>query len=233
MQNISLSYSTFKSIAAAKNLKIQYQEPNTIPASYDLFAFDGPIVYATSISASGDISDFETNYKASANGSLDTRDGFGNTTFSVSVFGHTENLYPKEEEYKYIAPPGVISIFDEEIDQQRRIAGGKYWITDDTIDNVHADDIVKFGVVDKNDVLGLFDDYGIPAPPSGILEFPKFVKKKYLKKGAKAHGYNDTVNLPENSANVVYTGLFTRTIVDRTSAVSGDITIIVGLKFYE
>ena len=68
MQNLDLTYAQFISLKSTKNLPIQFSESSD---RYYVFLVEGPLVWETTIlKGSSDATDFENNYKNTANGKL-------------------------------------------------------------------------------------------------------------------------------------------------------------------
>jgi len=65
MMELTKTWAELKTLISDKNLSLQYYQSDL---EYSVFAFDGNIVYLTSLkSGTSDYTDFETNYKATAN----------------------------------------------------------------------------------------------------------------------------------------------------------------------
>jgi hypothetical protein len=91
MRIVNVSYSQWKSLLASNDLGAQYLEN---PDSYDLFAIEYHISWETKVLKNGgsDQTDFETNYKATANQPLGSRpsDTDSNaTTYTTTGTGAT------------------------------------------------------------------------------------------------------------------------------------------------
>lgn len=80
-------------------------------------------------------------------------------------------------ELKFEAIAGVENFFDIQIPYKVFLYGGRYTVLN--ANDVHDDDYIEFSIIDKDDVLGLFGVYGIPA--GGFLELSKFVKRWWVK----------------------------------------------------
>lgn len=102
MNTIILTWSEFKSLATSKNFRIQYTESSSI---YTIFAVDGILQYETEIfkNATNQVAnatlentnqtDFETNYKPTANLPLEYKSSDGLTKFAPSKFADVLSLY--------------------------------------------------------------------------------------------------------------------------------------------
>lgn len=76
--------------------------------------------------------------------------------------------------YKYVAQPGALNIFDEPIGNKLvYIQGGKVWFK-----SPNLGDFAELSVVDKDNVLGLFDQYGLVVGED-VLEVSKWVRNLY------------------------------------------------------
>lgn len=120
---------------------------------------------------------------------------FGIPKVSPSI-EDTNGLYPKSKMYRHTSPGSGINIFDNIVTSEQFIVTGEYWISKDTVQNVHKDDWVEFSVVDKLDAMGLFSKYGLVVGEDlnqdGIDDFiqlPKFVINDYVQKGCSESCY--------------------------------------------
>lgn len=102
MKNVSLSYSQFKSIVDAKGLLGQYVEGTD---RYDLFAIEGQISWETSFLKDGgsDVTDFETNHKASYNMPMEYRSIDGLPKVASAKFADTKSFLT-------VGTDGVVSL---------------------------------------------------------------------------------------------------------------------------
>jgi hypothetical protein len=125
---------------------------------------------------------------------------------TAPTFEDTGGLHPKWKGYKYLATADAINIFDEVVVTEKALRGGWYELLDT---NGSTDDIIEFSVVDKDDVLGLFETYGLTVGED-VLELKKYVE-------------TDTVNpntsgmreiFMAKSTFVVVAGLYMRTVYD-------------------
>jgi hypothetical protein len=81
-------------------------------------------------------------------------------------------------DFRFGITAGVENFFDMQLDRNKFLWGGRYVIVDEAAINVN--DYVELSIIDKDNVLGLFDVYGVP--PGGFLELKKFVKKWWVYK---------------------------------------------------
>lgn len=125
------------------------------------------------------------------------------------TFEDTMGLYPEWAGHKYIATAGATNIFDEVVTTEKQLRGGWYELFDD---NAVIGDYLEFGVVDKDDVLGLFSLYGMTVG-THVLELAKYVKTEYINPTRK-----DRQIFMANSTFVVMAGLYIRTIYESTGA---------------
>lgn len=97
------------------------------------------------------------------------------------------------------------TIFDYQIDNQIYIKGGEYWSRGGALG-----DYAECSIVDKDDVLGLFDMYGLVSGVD-VLELFKFVESIYL----NPDGGHQILDTPDSA--LVYPGLYLRVKVHTTS----------------
>jgi len=121
---------------------------------------------------------------------------------------------------KYTATLGVLNIFDEEIvadmvgaDGTVMLGGGKYWVNDRVTDG----DYIEFSIMDKSDVLGLFQSLGLTLGVD-VLELGKFVQKEYLSNG-------QSEMMPFDQAKRLVQGLFLRSIYNSIGT-TGDAPVV-------
>lgn len=107
----------------------------------------------------------------------------------------------------YIAVPDAVNIFDMQITSSMvdangycQLFGGEYW----TDGNVLDGDYGEFSVVDKDDVLGLFSQYGLVVGQD-VLELSKYVNKRPFL--PNTHG-----EIRPNQATKLVQGLYLRSI---------------------
>ena len=73
--------------------------------------------------------------------------------------------------YNYTAQPGALNIFDEQVNNNTvYIQGGKFWVK-----SPNLGDYAEMSVVDKDNVLGLFSQYGLTEGVD-VLEISKWVR---------------------------------------------------------
>jgi hypothetical protein len=108
--------------------------------------------------------------------------------------------------FRYTVPKGAHAIFDEQLTTQVKVQGGDWWVTG-AVDG----DYIEFAVVDKDNVLGLFDTYGL-TPGSDVLELGKFMRTIYLPPGS-SEGSRRVA-----SPQAVYSGLYLRVIYHSVGA---------------
>lgn len=139
-------------------------------------------------------------------------------------------LYPKKKMYRHAVVAGQINIFDILVDSEKRICGGEYWVELDHVDYVHKDDIVDFKIVDKNNVTGLFDYYGLVVGQD-VLILSEFVLSDIIRKGSKSNCFYSQLYEGIKGTNKVIQGLFFRVVVD--SHGTNDFEFLWRLYFYE
>lgn len=133
-----------------------------------------------------------------------SRDG---NTVLAPTFEDTMGLYPEWHGYLYTATAGTTNFFDEVVTSEKQLRGGWYELFSDT---AVIDDYLEFGVVDKDDTLGLFTLLGLTVGED-VLELAKYVKTEYINPDRK-----DRQVFMANSTFVVASGLYIRTIYEST-----------------
>jgi hypothetical protein len=121
-------------------------------------------------------------------------------TINATTFEDTFGLAPMWEGEYHEAVAGAINIFDTVVTTEKRLRGGWYELL---CDDAAVEDYVEFSVVDKDDVLGLFELLGIPE--GGFLELRKYVKKDYVNPANRTRQA-----FIGNSAFLVCAGLYLR-----------------------
>lgn len=226
---MKLDYTAFKSIITAKGLRWQHIENTEFKHSYYFYAYDQGALYESVTDNPDEISDFETNYKSSSNQNIQPVSSIGVPVVS-QTFEDVLGLYPKKKTYKNSVTAGQINFFDIEVDREKRICGGEYWIMPGDESKVHEDDYVEFSVIDKNDVLGLFEQYGLEIG-TDILELCKFVVTDYVKKGSSAEGYHSQLYEGIKGTNQVIPGLYFRVAYDSNG--QDNLKFLWRLYYYE
>jgi hypothetical protein len=79
------------------------------------------------------------------------------------------------------AQPGVMNCFDQLVTTELRLRGGWYELLNP--DQTLKEDYLEFSVIDKDDVLGLFAQYGLTVGED-FLELKKYVVKEHVNKNA-------------------------------------------------
>jgi hypothetical protein len=200
----------------------------TFDDGYYVYVFDGAIL-RNCIIKGNEKEEYNNNY---CNKEF-TAEKYGNDLKAKLVSPTLDDvlgLYPKKKMFKNIALPGEFNIFDVEVLQEKRICGGEYWIKGDDVNKVHDNDYVEFAVVDKNNVLGLFGEYGLVVG-TDILEVTKFVITDYVKKGSSNDCYHSKLYEGIKGTNKVIPGLFIRIIYD--SFGSENLELLWRLYYYE
>lgn len=222
---LKLTWNDFKARLIGKNLLPQYV--GTTESGYHVWAEEGGAFFYAQVSGD-DISDFETNYKAGWNASLKNEYGM---QIVAPTLDDVRGLYPKKRVYREAVTAGAINFFDYEIDSEKRINGGEYWIAPGDEAKVHNDDFIEFSIIDKNDVLGLFSYYGLSVANGDILELVKFVQNDLVKKGNISEGYHTQLYEGIKGTNRVTFGLFMRVAYD--SHGTENLNFLWRLYFYE
>lgn len=186
----------------------------SIDSGYYIVLQDGMAVYSCSIFGA-DKTEYDSDY-ASIERKAHIYDEFGLEVISPSL-DDVRGFYPKKQMYKETVIAGQVNIFDHAVSVEKRICGGEYWIPDSDTSKVHVDDFIEFSIVDKNDVLGLFTQYGLVVGVD-VLELSKFVINDYVKKGNAAEGYHSQLWEGIKGTNKVIAGLFYRVAYDSSGA---------------
>jgi len=127
------------------------------------------------------------------------------TSDGVQIVTQTYSDYPDVTVWKirkFKALKGQTTFFDIEITTEKRLAGGDFEIKNPT--SVNENDYMEFSIVDKNNVLGLFQTYGLK-PGIDILELHKFIRTAYIPKNGIKDFYSHL-----GCTFAVYAGLFLR-----------------------
>lgn len=137
--------------------------------------------------------------------STDLRRNAAGLPVTAPTFEDTGGIHPQWKGHKYTATAGATNIFDEVVTVEKQLRGGWYELLDD---NAEIGDYIEFAVVDKDDVLGLFDALGLTVGED-VLELKKYVKTEYVNPTKK-----DRQQFMANSTFVVLAGLYLRTIYE-------------------
>lgn len=127
-------------------------------------------------------------------------DDNGNPVFAPTFLSASEQA--RLEGYELIGDPGVTTILDVEVTTQMLVQGGQFWIA-----GAVAGDKCHFSVVDKNDVLGLHTQMGLPLGTP--IELTRYVKNYCL---PPVPLYQDTIVMP--TVAPVAPGLFLRALLE-------------------
>lgn len=136
---------------------------------------------------------------------------------SAPTFEDTIGLAPQWAGYLYTAAGGATNIFDEEITVEKRLRGGWYELLDS---NAELGDYVEFSVVDKDDVLGLFELLGLTVGED-ILELRKYVKEEFVNPAGV--GRQTFIG---QSAFTVIEGLYLRSVYESTGSVDVQFKVV-------
>ena len=129
-------------------------------------------------------------------------DDNGQLVTSPSYF-YTDTLNAIQETTRYAIENLAVNIFDEKIENNIKLFGGKYWVGEDYVNNVHKDDYVEFSIIDKDDILGFFSMFGLDKDNGDILELNKFVINDIVKKGNSANDFYSDLTIPSGPASPV------------------------------
>lgn len=193
-----IDWATLKSFANDRSLTLQYVD---VKGSYWIKAFDGPFVVSTVIDkvspASSDQSDFETNFKPSANTSF--TDGKNNQIFKPSGFNNSGGFRFRGTGIAGTATKDTTTNIDYELTEARYINGVELLLKDHVFG-----DSVKFQVVDVD---------GTYYPAGTVLD--EFGTDWYVDPDLCKQG---TIRI-EYPASIV-TGLYIRIIYDSVGTVN-------------
>jgi len=114
----------------------------------------------------------------------------------------------------FVASGLATTIHDWKVEQDLRIAGADWWTT-----HHEWGDFGSFAVVDKDDVLGLFDLYGLEE--GEVLELKRYVMNVPLPCSKCCPYFTETMEVANPA--FVCSGLYLRCIVDNNH--DGDITV--------
>lgn len=217
MTNISLSWEQFKFVVTNRNLSVQWIDDGE---KYHLYLFDGLLIACCYLpkDSSTDTIDFETNYKSKGNKQF-TTNGHMITAPTLEYDLDLRNIW---KGYKYTATAGAQSFFDEQVTQELKLRGGWYALLDS---NAEVGDYVEFSIIDKDDVLGYFQYYGLTVGHD-VLELSKFVRTDYV--NPTSFGRQE---FAAASASDVVAGLYFRTTYK--SIGSNDTTFKIVIRYLE
>lgn len=148
MRNVS--WAQLKEFSVSRKAPMQYLESTN---GYDVIAIDGYFTVSTLIdktSINDDRTDFETNFKPTANMPIVKRDMYGREIFTSSPFTDASGFRFRGASFSGAAATGVTTDIEYRIIQERYINGGRL-----LVDNIGLNDRMTFQVVDKDNVLGL------------------------------------------------------------------------------
>jgi len=209
---VEQSWTALKAICQAKELSIQYDETETI---YQCFAIDRPIVYVCVIykeivpvgdQGQNDLEklDFETNYKEACNLRLSERLDTANNQVTTNTYSSIDDSGRFLGDY-FVASGMATTIHDFKVDSNLRISGADWWTT-----GQEWGDFGSFAVVDKDDVLGLFQIYGLE--PGEVLELKKYVVDVPLPASEACPYFTQTMEVVNPA--FICSGLYLRCIVN-------------------
>jgi len=161
-------------------------------------------------------------------GKINKTNGDGNLVVSESYEDVPEQCVFKGR--KHSASAGDTTFFDIEITSEIRFKKCSYFINN--VADVNDDDYIEMSIIDKDDVLGLFEENELTVGVD-ILEIIKFVKTEYICKVGDGAGQN-SFGGDVYGAFPVVEGLFLR-VAYNSYAESGaaDINFITKTLWYE
>ncbi len=96
----------------------------------------------------------------------------------VSPTYETSTDVPCWHKWKFIAQAGQTTFFDIQLTNEKSLKGGKYYIVNYSDINSELD-YLECSLIDKNNVMGLFNNYGLVVGQD-VLELGKFVITEYV-----------------------------------------------------
>ena len=151
------------------------------------------------------------------------KDDEGNPILAPT-FENTGGLHPQWHGRLYNAVKDSINIFDELVTTEKQLRGGWYEIMDE---DASLGDYIEEAVVDKDDVLGLFNTYGLTVG-TDVLELKKYIKTEYI--NPLVAGQRQV--FIANSTFVIAAGLYLRTIYVSVGTIN-DVSLKVTTLTYE
>jgi hypothetical protein len=146
-----------------------------------------------------DTEQFETYYLIKAN--KQTHDDNGSMIYAPTL-QYDLDLTAIWKGYTYSASANAQSFFDERVTTEIKMRGGWYEVL---TDQASLGDYIEFSIIDKDDVLGYFQYFGLTVGVD-ILELKKFVRTNYIKPGSASKR-----EYAAASASDVVEGLYFRT----------------------
>ncbi len=214
MEIFKTSYQVWKNVVDANDFAVYLQDsPQQVRGA--AWAGTQNFIYELALNESNR-STFDTDFPASGLTIVDTKDDAIAQIVGLNDVPNHFVTSPThahiEENAKFkgfiITAEGVATdtIHDHLITNEIYIHGGWFWS-----DGGVKDDYAELSVVDKDDVLGLFDSYGLTVGED-VLELAKYVETQYLKPGGMEMTHLETPTI----ANVA-SGLYMRTKIHTTS----------------
>lgn len=176
----SYFWTQFKAVVVAKECVLQCYETDE---SYTIWGYDGPEVHITTIwkgvvpegvvpnysqsDNDTDLTDFETNFLPTINARIAPPETARMPIVAPTFLHASEQA--RLEGYELTCEPNSTSILDIEVTTQMLVQGGQFWVM-----NCVLGDKASFSIVDKNDVVGLHTQLGVPLGTP--IELVKYVK---------------------------------------------------------
>jgi len=201
MRQLSISYTDLKAKATALSAAYHYID---FTANYGVFIYDpNNDVLFDALPSGADETDFETNIQPTATQHTTHDDLFKVLEGQLAVapkrqvegFTHHDTSFYRKS-YRYDAPVGVATDFDEKFAVDCWLAGGGYSVGLDVTEG----DYIEFSVVDVDGV--------IPGVPPGTV-LNKYIETEYVK-------VNDEHFINGNSAAFIPAGVYLRTTYHST-----------------
>jgi len=142
------------------------------------------------------------------------KDAYGNMIIAPS-HGHY-NEHGKFKGFLLTCSGNQTTILDHKIEQQVYVNEGYFWAC-----SGNMGDYAEFSVVDKDDVMGLFDTYGLEVGVD-VLELGKFVESQYIDPNG-----SPLQRLTSPTEACVCSGLYMRTKYENV----GDRTAYIGVTY--
>lgn len=223
MEIFYTSYSVWKEVAQTNLLSVYFFDQGS--NSGLAWCGKGEHAYETKITSS-DWSDFDTNFPSGTRIAVSQKDdalasitGLDNLPAGQVVSPTYAHIDEAARFQGFMVTGSGIdtdTFIDHKITNQIYVHGGWFWSQGGELG-----DYAEFSVVDKDDVLGYFQYFGL-TPGSGVIELGKYVEKCYLNPDG-----TDMCHLETPTIAAVASGLYMRTKVHTT----GETPLSLGVTY--
>jgi hypothetical protein len=134
------------------------------------------------------------------------------------TFEDTGGLQPQWVGYTYTVTADATNIFDELVTTEKLLRGGWYELLDN---DAVLGDYIEFAIVDKDDVLGLFESLDLEIGVD-VLELKKYVKTEYVNPA----GAHERQMFMAKSTTPILAGLYLRTIYESVGSVDVSFKVV-------